>query len=627
MQILTNVWLAGLVQTAGKFAAAYIAGAAVCFVLILALSRLGIGPLAPRRNRQGTSWNVGPQASAFLSIRAATRPGGAQEELLVVGYGDGWIRVFDRGGGRLLAGFRAAREWGQVTNLAYCSRSGLIAAGLGLKEVRVYRLSALFGREGASPAPLHHIRQEWSSVSALIFSPDGHSLAVGMQDGGIDVYRMGAKAERAASLSGHRGEVLSLAFHPTQPNVLASGGIDRTVRIWNTAAPREARTIHASERPTDAVRSLRFTPDGQALAFAGQDSVRFHGRGVWQAREALSHPGVRTISFGGPQGEILALAGDRGDLLWDLVRGVPQPLDGPGSAYLELVENGLAVVRVRPDGTAQQAPLSDSVARGHSAGRAPEAVDVADPLICRDEEAVDRGVLPAVPESPPRPRERLRAPLRLAPELRAGLKAAAMLGLIPALVAALVPGRAGRDAAAVRAAGPARAADPALTDYVQKARAIARKALNPALPKSEARRIWLRAAAAADLVSAEDHPEWIRAADNEAIAPRHAGESRPHLDAVAEARVIQAAACSRLGEKRPAAAAAKAVVGTYRQARLKDWITGREVAATAFLRTRFPGAYQLAVPRASESASRAAARARPRSAQPPPKRSSAPKRN
>jgi WD40 repeat protein len=69
----------------------------------------------------------------------------------------------------------------------------------------------------------------------LAFSPDGGTLAVAV-DRAVQLWDV-ATGRRVASLSGHEGTVLCLAYSPDS-TLLASGGHDRTVRLWDVTPYR-----------------------------------------------------------------------------------------------------------------------------------------------------------------------------------------------------------------------------------------------------------------------------------------------------------------------------------------------------------------------------------------------------
>lgn len=73
------------------------------------------------------------------------------------------------------------------------------------------------------------------------------------------------RVDTEARLNGHTGAVVSVS---TTGELLASGGEDGTVRVWNTAAPGVAHVLHAH---TGWVYATALTSDGQMLASAGED--------------------------------------------------------------------------------------------------------------------------------------------------------------------------------------------------------------------------------------------------------------------------------------------------------------------------------------------------------------------
>ena len=69
-------------------------------------------------------------------------------------------------------------------------------------------------------------------------------------------------------LTGHQGSVSSLDLSP-DGKLLASGGRDGTVRIWDVGAEREIACFRAGSN----VRSVSFSPDGRRVASGLRDTT------------------------------------------------------------------------------------------------------------------------------------------------------------------------------------------------------------------------------------------------------------------------------------------------------------------------------------------------------------------
>jgi serine/threonine protein kinase len=70
-------------------------------------------------------------------------------------------------------------------------------------------------------------------------------------------------------LTGHNANVLCAAFSP-DGRILASGGVDRMVRVWST---EDSNEIAAYAGHTNSVLAVVFAPSGKALYSTGQDGM------------------------------------------------------------------------------------------------------------------------------------------------------------------------------------------------------------------------------------------------------------------------------------------------------------------------------------------------------------------
>ena len=123
---------------------------------------------------------------------------------------------------------------------------------------------------GHRRAPAHPDRPHRHWVKAVAFSPDGRLLASGGNDKTVRLWDP-ATGEHRRTLTGHTGSVSAVAFSP-DGRLLASGGGDRTVRLWDPATGEHRRTLTGhSGRPCVGVA---FSPDGRLLASGGGPTRR-----------------------------------------------------------------------------------------------------------------------------------------------------------------------------------------------------------------------------------------------------------------------------------------------------------------------------------------------------------------
>ena len=106
-------------------------------------------------------------------------------------------------------------------------------------------------------------RQAPLEITAVRFSPDGASVAVGT---GRDLQLWSTFGDERRALGSHQNLVVALAFHPDGSR-LASGSLDRTVRIWSTERFGPLLSLRGHEEIT----ALAFDASGRVLATASKD--------------------------------------------------------------------------------------------------------------------------------------------------------------------------------------------------------------------------------------------------------------------------------------------------------------------------------------------------------------------
>ncbi len=184
---------------------------------------------------------------------------------------------------------------------------------------------ALYGLSGSHPTRLAELRAGPGSGHdfAVALSPDGRLLAAGGTDHTVTLWNVTSptRARELAVLRGFTSTVYSVCFSPRSRR-LAAGGADGTVRQWDLAGsgpPKPQPVLHA---PAGAsVKTVSYSPDGRLLAAAGAGgTVALWKPGATQPAVASGSgtAGIETVAFS-PNGSQLVTGGDDLQLrIWNL---------------------------------------------------------------------------------------------------------------------------------------------------------------------------------------------------------------------------------------------------------------------------------------------------------------------
>jgi WD40 repeat protein len=205
---------------------------------------------------------------------------------------------------------------GHASSVAFSPDGKTLAWGDAIagEGARVHLWDMSTGKERGALAPVRGV-----GISSVAFSPDGKTLAIGGRLKAVKLWDVATGNER--DLLGHQKMAGTFAEHvdagylvysvafSRDGKTLASGSIDGTVKLWETATGKERATLKAHQLPVPVGVFVLLSPDGNTVVWASDwDTVKLWDVASGKVRATLNGWPPLAIS---PDGTVLASAGHK----------------------------------------------------------------------------------------------------------------------------------------------------------------------------------------------------------------------------------------------------------------------------------------------------------------------------
>lgn len=149
----------------------------------------------------------------------------------------------------------------------------LIASGSSDNTIKIWNIKnneCICTLTGHGLNPLTKIKAEISSVSWHPKNPN--LLASGAEDKTVKIWDITTQ-QCVCTLEGHKSNVSSISWHPTNPDIIASGSWDHTIKVWDITTKQCCYTLKDHE--SSFIMSISWHPTNpNRIASGGNCGIR-----------------------------------------------------------------------------------------------------------------------------------------------------------------------------------------------------------------------------------------------------------------------------------------------------------------------------------------------------------------
>ncbi|MDB9311170.1 WD40 repeat domain-containing serine/threonine-protein kinase [Aphanizomenon sp. CS-733/32] len=196
-----------------------------------------------------------------------------------------------------------------VKSLAFHPHGQILASGSWDKTIKIWDVN--------TGLALNTLTGHKLQVNAVAFSPQGQLLASASYDRTVRVWKLeNGNFHLLTTLLGHTWAVLTVAFSPTDPHLLATGSGDNTIKLWDVSTDELISTLSGHSW---SVVAVAFSADGETLISGSWDKTVK----IWQISTKLEIASlvghvdsVSSVVMGGDGELIISGSKDKTIKLW-----------------------------------------------------------------------------------------------------------------------------------------------------------------------------------------------------------------------------------------------------------------------------------------------------------------------